>query len=77
MADHTSHLQAVFKSLGKKVGSRSRASTTHLDKLPARIEAGGGGGCPIPAFGITKSKSNEEQIRRGRRAACRTGHIRR
>jgi restriction endonuclease BglII len=49
-------LQEIFRSLGKKVGSKYGSSTTHMEKLLPRIEGGGGGGCPILAFGITNSK---------------------
>jgi hypothetical protein len=49
-------LQQIFKSLGKKVADKYGASTTHMDKLLPRIEGGGGGGCPILAFGITKTR---------------------
>jgi hypothetical protein len=47
------HLQAMFKTLGqhKKYG----ASTTHMSKLLPRIEGGGGGGCPLLVFGISKN----------------------
>jgi len=45
-------LQDIFNSLGK--GSSYGASTTHMSKLLPRIEGGGGGGCPILVFGITK-----------------------
>ncbi len=50
----SSHLQTIFKSLGKKVADKYGASTTHMDKLLPRLEGGGGGGCPILAFGITQ-----------------------
>ena len=52
----TSALQTLFKSLGEKIASKYGASTTHMDKLLPRIEGGGGGGCPILAFGITQNK---------------------
>ncbi len=55
-----SHLQNVFKGLGKKVADKYGASTTHMDKLLPRIEGGGGGGCPILAFGITEQKYVED-----------------
>jgi hypothetical protein len=45
-------LQSVVESLGR--GLSFGASTTHMAKLLPRIEGGGGGGCPILAFGITK-----------------------
>ena len=49
-------LQQIFRALGKEVGNKYGASTTHMEKLLPRIEGGGGGGCPILAFGITKRK---------------------
>jgi len=45
-------LQEVVKSLGR--GSSFGASTTHLGKLLPRIRGGGGGGCPLLVFAITK-----------------------
>lgn len=45
-------LQEIFDDLGK--GDSYGASTTHLSKLLPRIEGGGGGGCPILVFGISK-----------------------
>jgi hypothetical protein len=54
-----SHLQAIFKSLGPKVGNKYGASTTHMEKLLPRIE-GGGGGCPILAFAIPRAKYVED-----------------
>jgi hypothetical protein len=44
-------LQTIFKSLER--GSSYGMSTTHMSKLLPRLEGGGGGGCPILAFGIT------------------------
>lgn len=49
-------LHEFFKSFGKDVGSKYGASTTHMDKLLPRIEGGGGGGCPILVFGITRDR---------------------
>jgi len=46
------NLQDIFKELGR--GSSFGASTTHMSKLLPRIEGGGGAGCPILAFGISK-----------------------
>lgn len=46
-------LQQIFDSLGK--GSSYGASTTHMSKLLPRIEGGGGGGCPILVFGISRA----------------------
>ena len=57
-----SNLQVLFKSLGKKVGDKYGASTTHMDKLLPRLEGGGGGGCPILAFGITREKYVEDDL---------------
>ena len=48
----TDELQELFKELGK--GSSYGASTTHMSKLIPRIEGGGGGGCPILVFGLTR-----------------------
>jgi hypothetical protein len=45
-------LQEIFERLGR--GASFGASTTHMSKLLPRIEGGGGGGCPILAFGIKK-----------------------
>lgn len=45
-------LQEIFDSLGK--GKSYGASTTHMSKLVPKIEGGGGGGCPILVFGISK-----------------------
>ncbi len=58
----SSHLQAIFRSLGKKVADKYGASTTHMDKLLPRLEGGGGGGCPILAFGITQNLYVEDAI---------------
>ncbi len=46
-------LQEIFKELGR--GSSYGASTTHMSKLLPRIEGGGGAGCPILVFGISKN----------------------
>ena len=51
-------LQSIFESLGR--GSSFGASTTHMSKLLPRIEGGGGGGCPILVFGITKNLYAED-----------------
>jgi len=47
------HLQEIFSDLG--VGSKYGASTTHMSKLLPRLTAGGGGGCPVLVFGITRN----------------------
>ncbi|MES1198799.1 MAG: BglII/BstYI family type II restriction endonuclease [Pseudomonadota bacterium] len=45
------HLQSIFDTLGR--GPSFGNSTTHLSKLLPRLNGGGGGGCPVLAFGIT------------------------
>jgi hypothetical protein len=55
-----SHLQEIFRALGGKVAAKYGPSTTHVDKLLPRLEGGGGGGCPILVFGITRSKYVED-----------------
>lgn len=52
------HLQEIFDELGR--GSSYGASTTHMSKLLPRIEGGGGAGCPILVFGITKECYRED-----------------
>jgi hypothetical protein len=47
-----SDLQDIFDDLGR--GSSFGQSTTHMRKLLPKIEGGGGGGCPILVFGISK-----------------------
>jgi hypothetical protein len=64
-----SNLQIIFKSLGKRVANKYGASTTHMEKLLPRLEGGGGGGCPILVFGITRQKyveDKEDIIEQGR-----------
>lgn len=46
-------LQAIFDDLGR--GSSYGSSTTHWSRLAPRIEGGGSGGCPVLAFGISRS----------------------
>lgn len=46
------NLQDIFNELNR--GSSYGASTTHMSKLLPRIEGGGGGGCPLLVFGISK-----------------------
>lgn len=53
MITRSSELQAIFNALGK--GKSYGQSTTHLRRLEPRIEGGGGGGCPILVFGITRA----------------------
>ena len=54
------HLQEIFRNLGKKVSDKYGSSTTHMDKLVPRLEGGGGGGCPILVFGITHGKNTSK-----------------
>ena len=46
-------LQDIFNNLGR--GNSYGASTTHMSKLLPRIEGGGGAGCPLLVFGISKT----------------------
>jgi hypothetical protein len=50
-------LQQIFASLGR--GDSYGASTTHMSKLLPRINGGGGGGCPLLVFGISKDLYEE------------------
>ena len=52
-------LQEIFACLGR--GPSYGASTTHMSKLLPRIEGGGGSGCPLLVFGITKSLYVEDE----------------
>lgn len=45
-------LQDIFNDLGR--GTSYGASTTHMSKLLPRIQGGGGAGCPLLVFGISK-----------------------
>lgn len=51
-------LQDIFNDLGR--GSSYGNSTTHMSKLLPRIEGGGGAGCPLLVFGITKALFQED-----------------
>lgn len=55
-----SHLQAIFDSLGR--GRSYGNSTTHMGKLVPKLDGGGGGGCPILVFGITKELYVEDAL---------------
>lgn len=48
-----SDLQALLVDIGRDKGSFGK-STTHMAKLLPRLEGGGGGGCPVVVFGISK-----------------------
>jgi hypothetical protein len=52
-------LQDIFKDLGR--GSSYGASTTHMSKLLPRIEGGGGAGCPLLVFGLSKNLYVEDE----------------
>ena len=52
-------LQEIFDNLGK--GKSFGPSTTHMSKLLPRLEGGGGGGCPVLVFGISKKLYVEDQ----------------
>lgn len=52
-------LQEIFDSLGH--GKSFGASTTHMSRLLPRIEGGGGAGCPLLVFGITKRLYREDE----------------
>jgi hypothetical protein len=55
----TDELQAIFDGLGR--GKSFGNSTTHMSKLIPRINGGGGGGCPILVFGITRKLYLEDR----------------
>jgi len=45
-------LQEIFDDLGR--GKSYGSSTTHMSRLLRRIEGGGGAGCPLLVFGISR-----------------------
>ena len=51
LVTRSNELDPFFKELG--INSKYGASTTHLNKLIPRLEAGRNGGCPVLVFGIT------------------------
>ncbi len=55
-----SELQSIFNSLGK--GPSYGNSTTHLEKLLPRLDGGGGGGCPVLVFAISKNLYVEDDV---------------
>jgi hypothetical protein len=57
---YSDDLIPVFKNLGKEIWDKFGMSTTWMGKLLPRIEGGGGGGCPILVFGISKALYDEE-----------------
>lgn len=52
-------LQDIFDELGR--GDSYGRSTTILSKLLHKMEGGGGGGCPVLVFGITKRLYDENR----------------
>jgi hypothetical protein len=52
-------LQDIFDDLRR--GSSYGESTTHMRKLLPKLEGGGGGGCPVLVFGITKKLYQEDE----------------
>ncbi len=53
-------LQEIFNSLGR--GSSYGMATTHMSKLLPKLEGGGGGGCPVLVFGISKKLYVEDVL---------------
>jgi Restriction endonuclease BglII len=53
------HLQTIFAELGR--GASFGNSTTHLSKLLPRLDGGGGGGCPVLVFAITRNLYVEDE----------------
>ncbi|VAW10277.1 hypothetical protein MNBD_ALPHA09-1062 [hydrothermal vent metagenome] len=51
-------LQSTFKELG--IAKKYGASTTHMNKLIPRLNAGRAGGCPVLALGISEIKMGEK-----------------
>ncbi len=51
-------LQDIFDELGK--GKAYGPSTTHMSRLLPRLDGGGGGGCPVLVFGISKRVYRED-----------------
>jgi hypothetical protein len=58
MITRCDNLQDIFDELGR--GKSYGESTTHMSKLLPKIEGGGGGGCPILVFGISKALYDEK-----------------
>ncbi len=53
------HLREIMERLG--IWAKYGTTTTWMQKLLPRIEGGGGGGCPILVFGITKKLYMEDR----------------
>jgi hypothetical protein len=54
----TDELQELFNLLGR--GKSYGMATTHMSKLLPKLEGGGGGGCPVLVFGITRKLYRED-----------------
>lgn len=52
-------LRSVFEEL--EIWSKYGTTTTWISKLLPRVEGGGGGGCPILVFGITRKRFDRNQ----------------
>jgi hypothetical protein len=52
-------LQEIFDGLGR--GASYGSSTTHISKLLPRLDGGGGGACPVLAFGMTRKLYVEDE----------------
>lgn len=57
-------LQSLFVEVGRDKGSYGK-STTHVDKLLPRLEGGGGGGCPVVVFGISRACYVDDRLQAG------------
>jgi hypothetical protein len=60
LVTRSNDLDSYFDSLGynnkgKRIKDKYGVSTTHMNKLLPRLEAGINGGCPILVFGITQN----------------------
>jgi len=69
LVTRSNNLDPWFTSLGsfidkygtkREVKAKYGASTTHIGKLLARLDAGRNGGCPVLVFGITTNLINNE-----------------
>lgn len=59
-------LQEIFNRLGREVGRKYGASTTHWSKLMPRVESGGAGNCPLLLIGIGKACYRDDVTADGR-----------
>jgi Restriction endonuclease BglII len=58
------NLQSLFVEVGRDKGSYGK-STTHMEKLLPRLEGGGGGGCPVVVFGISRACYVDDRMQSG------------